>query len=621
MSATADGPADAVLARRLGIVAGQVVQEFGWDDDVDDDLRESVEQTCGSPLEDEDSIEVADVVLLWFRDGDGDLVDVARRQPDQPRRGRRRLAAHPQARPARPRRARRHRGGGAHRGPARHLQHQRGPRLVGHASRLPEGPQVTAHPTDIGIPLEGTVPEVGTPAPDFRLHRPARAGGVARGPAPRRRRPRRAARLLPVRVLGHLHRRAVRDPRRPRRPSPTTQVQVVGISCDPKHAQRAWADARGLQVPAAQRLLAPRRGRASGTACSCRASASPRAGRSSSTHRRRRALVHWCRGRASRATRRPTGTRSPRSEARPAAATLRPGACSSVGQSTALTPRVSPVRARPGPPTPPRGGRYALGYPPLTWPSPCRTSSPPSTTPTPARWRRTGTRSAWSAATWPPRCRRSCSRVDVTAAVVDEALEAGADLVVAHHPLLLRAVHGVGHRHRQGPARAPAGQRRLRAVHRAHQRRLRRPRGLRRPGPHHRPDRARAAGRQAAGPAGPARRPRARATRPTPWSTRWPRRGPGGSGQYARCAWTDDGHRDLRAGTRRAAGRGPGRGAGGAAGDPRGDGGARAGRREAVLAAMRRAHPYEEPAFQVLELAPWSSPRGPRPGGDACRSR
>ena len=76
MSATAEGPADAVLARRLGIVAGQVVQEFGWDDDVDDALRESIEETAGSALEDEDSIEVADVVLLWFRDGDGDLVDV-----------------------------------------------------------------------------------------------------------------------------------------------------------------------------------------------------------------------------------------------------------------------------------------------------------------------------------------------------------------------------------------------------------------------------------------------------------------------------------------------------------------------------------------------------------------
>ena len=29
-----------------------------------------------------------------------------------------------------------------------------------------------------------------------------------------------------------------------------------------------------------------------------------------------------------------------------------------------------------------------------------------------------------------------------------------------------------------------------------------------------------------------------------------------------------------------------------------------------MLAALRTAHPYEEPAFQVLELASWSSPRG-----------
>lgn len=76
MSATADRPADTDSARRLGFSEGQVVQEFGWDDDVDERLRESIEATTGSPLEDEDSIEVADVVLLWFRDGDGDLVDV-----------------------------------------------------------------------------------------------------------------------------------------------------------------------------------------------------------------------------------------------------------------------------------------------------------------------------------------------------------------------------------------------------------------------------------------------------------------------------------------------------------------------------------------------------------------
>lgn len=75
MSATADRPADTDLARRLGITAGQVVQEFGWDDDVDEDLREQVEAVTGEPIEDEDSIEVTDVVLLWYRDGDGDLVD------------------------------------------------------------------------------------------------------------------------------------------------------------------------------------------------------------------------------------------------------------------------------------------------------------------------------------------------------------------------------------------------------------------------------------------------------------------------------------------------------------------------------------------------------------------
>jgi hypothetical protein len=75
MSATADRPADTDLARRLGISAGQVVQEYGWDDDVDEDLRAAVEAASGEPIEDEDSIEVADVVLVWYRDGDGDLVD------------------------------------------------------------------------------------------------------------------------------------------------------------------------------------------------------------------------------------------------------------------------------------------------------------------------------------------------------------------------------------------------------------------------------------------------------------------------------------------------------------------------------------------------------------------
>jgi dinuclear metal center YbgI/SA1388 family protein len=40
--------------------------------------------------------------------------------------------------------------------------------------------------------------------------------------------------------------------------------------------------------------------------------------------------------------------------------------------------------------------------------------------------------------------RRVLVAVDVTRAVVDEAVDAGVQLIVAHHPLLLRGVHGVG---------------------------------------------------------------------------------------------------------------------------------------------------------------------------------
>jgi hypothetical protein len=51
------------------------VQELGWDDDVDDDIRADVEEACGGELLDEDADEVIDVVMLWWRDDDGDLVD------------------------------------------------------------------------------------------------------------------------------------------------------------------------------------------------------------------------------------------------------------------------------------------------------------------------------------------------------------------------------------------------------------------------------------------------------------------------------------------------------------------------------------------------------------------
>ncbi|MER7465294.1 DUF3052 domain-containing protein [Streptomyces sp. NPDC097981] len=73
MSATADHAES--LAARLGFQSEQVVQEIGYDDDVDQEFREEVEELIGNDLVDEDYDDVADAVLLWFRDEDGDLTD------------------------------------------------------------------------------------------------------------------------------------------------------------------------------------------------------------------------------------------------------------------------------------------------------------------------------------------------------------------------------------------------------------------------------------------------------------------------------------------------------------------------------------------------------------------
>ncbi|MGB3484098.1 MAG: DUF3052 domain-containing protein [Mycobacterium sp.] len=62
-------------ARSLGIEKEQVVQELGWDEDTDDSIRADVEDASGGELLDEDADEVIDVVLLWWRNDDGDLVD------------------------------------------------------------------------------------------------------------------------------------------------------------------------------------------------------------------------------------------------------------------------------------------------------------------------------------------------------------------------------------------------------------------------------------------------------------------------------------------------------------------------------------------------------------------
>lgn len=62
-------------ADKLGITAGMAVQEIGHDDDVDQELLVAVIARAGQELSAEDSDDVVDAVLLWWREDDGDLVD------------------------------------------------------------------------------------------------------------------------------------------------------------------------------------------------------------------------------------------------------------------------------------------------------------------------------------------------------------------------------------------------------------------------------------------------------------------------------------------------------------------------------------------------------------------
>jgi hypothetical protein len=75
VAAAEDAGRGSDIAGKLGVEPGMIVQEIGWDTDVDEDVRDAVEERCGDELLDEDADEVIDLVLLWWREGDGDLVD------------------------------------------------------------------------------------------------------------------------------------------------------------------------------------------------------------------------------------------------------------------------------------------------------------------------------------------------------------------------------------------------------------------------------------------------------------------------------------------------------------------------------------------------------------------
>ena len=66
------------MAVSLGFASDAIVQEFYVDDDVDQKVRESIEQETGHPLVDVDYGDVVDGAIVWWRadDAEEDLADV-----------------------------------------------------------------------------------------------------------------------------------------------------------------------------------------------------------------------------------------------------------------------------------------------------------------------------------------------------------------------------------------------------------------------------------------------------------------------------------------------------------------------------------------------------------------
>lgn len=59
----------------LDFKRGQYVQEIGYDEDVDFDLRESIEKVLEEELADDDVDDVFDAIIMWWRSDDPDLTD------------------------------------------------------------------------------------------------------------------------------------------------------------------------------------------------------------------------------------------------------------------------------------------------------------------------------------------------------------------------------------------------------------------------------------------------------------------------------------------------------------------------------------------------------------------
>ncbi|MDN6172888.1 MAG: DUF3052 domain-containing protein [Yaniella sp.] len=60
----------------LELAVGDVVQELGWDEDIDFEFRNALEDALGEEFLMEEDQEPEDAVLLWWREDDGDISEL-----------------------------------------------------------------------------------------------------------------------------------------------------------------------------------------------------------------------------------------------------------------------------------------------------------------------------------------------------------------------------------------------------------------------------------------------------------------------------------------------------------------------------------------------------------------
>ena len=63
------------MPSRMGFEKGQLILEIGHGSDCDENLRQQIVDIVGEPLIQNDTNEVVDSVLIWFREDDSDLTD------------------------------------------------------------------------------------------------------------------------------------------------------------------------------------------------------------------------------------------------------------------------------------------------------------------------------------------------------------------------------------------------------------------------------------------------------------------------------------------------------------------------------------------------------------------